>query len=161
MNELNELRKLSKPELLDRCRELQLNNLEYKKINKKNTKKWFFQKEEAIPEETQMNDKNEMELKMDFKVVKEIPASKWMGSSQLSPMVEEMKRTLSSLLIGEVLHIPVTALYPEHSIEKRKKISSQYSTKIGTAIRHLTKAKPYIKFRIAKRNTELFIERLN
>ena len=158
MNELNELRKMSKPELLDKCRKLQLDNLEYKKINKKNTKKWFFQKEESIPEETKMNEIDG--LNMEFRKAASTPKSINGISNQTSEAVEQMKKTISSLDIGEVLLIPINEMYAAYPKEKRKLYCSKYETKFATAVRQLQRIDPRYKFKSSRRACDVYIQRL-
>jgi hypothetical protein len=102
MKELTELKKLSKMELLNKCRDLQVKELARIKYEKQQQKvrKWFSRKEESIPEEKKMNETNE--LKLEFRKVSSIPKS-LSGNSQCSETIEKIKSTLLSLDVGEIL----------------------------------------------------------
>ncbi len=159
MKELTELKKLSKMELLNKCRDLQVKELARIKYEKQQNKvrKWFSRKEESIPEEKKMNETNE--LKLEFRKVSSIPKS-LSGNSQCSETIEKIKSTLLSLDVGEILHIPINDLYTGFTKDRKRVYCSQYETKFNTAIKHLKKANPNYNFKPARRNNDLYIQRL-
>lgn len=148
---LSELRKMSKEQLIDKCRKVELDNLTIKKINKVQKREWF--KTDGT-EETKMAE--QFELRTEFRKVNNIPSH--VGKGHCSETIEKLKQNLSTMLIGDIFYVPINEMYAEYAVQRRKSICSQYNTKLRTAMRHLEKVGLY-EFKISKRKNELYIQR--
>lgn len=146
MVQLSKLRNIKKPELVDKCRELALENITLRKENR------FFKKRMRSTEDKKMNE--QMEFK--WEQVQCIPP---IFKQRTSKEVEEIKRKLASMKVGEVLKVPLTEMYDHFPKERLLSVKYQYRQKIDSARKHLKQLGLY-DYKIASRNNDLYIERI-